>query len=78
MRIHLPVIRRSRPAQSGSAVVVILAMLAIMAILVASNTRTVNWLRAEVRLVDQRQTARLAASATNEVIHPLVNSAPAP
>jgi len=78
MRIHLPASHRPRPARSGSAVVVILAMLAIMAILVASNTRTVNWLRAEVRLVDQRQIARLAASATNEVTHPLLNPSPAP
>jgi len=78
MRIHLPASHRSRPARSGSAVVVILAMLAIMVILVTSNTRTINWLRAEVRLVDQRQTARLAASATNEITHPLLNSAPAP
>jgi hypothetical protein len=78
MKIHLPASHLSRPARSGSAVIVILAMLGIMALLVASNTRTVNWLRAEVRLVDQRQTARLAASATNDVTHPLVNPAPAP
>ena len=78
MRIHLPASHRPRPSQSGFVVIVILAMLAIMAILVASNTRTVNWLRAEVRLVDQHQTARLAASATNQVVHPLVNPATAP
>jgi len=71
---HLP----SRPAQSGSAVVVILAMLGIMALLVASNGRTLNWLRSEVLLVDQRQTARLAASATNEVSQSPANPAPAP
>jgi len=78
MRIQFPARPLSRPARSGSAVVVILAMLGIMALLVAANTRTINWLRTEVRLVDQHQTARLAASATNQVVHPLVNPATAP
>ena len=52
-----------RANQAGSAVIVMLAMLAVMALLVASNTRTINVLRTEVHLVDQRQTARLAAGA---------------
>ena len=60
----------------GSAVVIILAMLAIMTLLVAGNTRTVNWLRAEVRQVDRHETARLAASATNQVSRPVGNSNP--
>jgi hypothetical protein len=55
-----------------------MVMVVIMAMLVASNTRTVNWLRGEVRLVDKHETARLAASATNQVSHPLPNPATAP
>jgi hypothetical protein len=62
----------SRHARQGSAVI------AIMVMVVASNTRTVNWLRGEVRLVDKHETARLAASATNQVSHPLPNPATAP
>ena len=81
MRIQFPARPLSRPARSGSAVVVILAMLGIMALLVAANTRTINWLRTEVRLVDQHQIARLAASATsatNEITHPPGNPATTP
>ena len=51
----------ARRPERGSAVIVILALLAILVMLVAANTQTVRWARAEVRLVDQRQTARLAA-----------------
>ena len=68
----------ARPTRQGSAVVVILALLGIMTLLVAANTRTVNWLRAEVRLVDQRQTARLAASTTNSAARPPAPTTPAP
>ncbi len=68
----------ARHTRQGSAVIVILALLGIMTLLVAANTRTVNWLRAEVRLVDQLQTARLAASATNQVARPPAPTTPAP
>ena len=53
--------RRSRPSQSGSAVVVVFSLLVIMMILAAANTATLNWLRSEVRLVEKRQTMRMAA-----------------
>ena len=53
--------------QRGSAMILIVILLAIMVLLVTATTRTVYWLRAEVRLVDQRQTARLTASATNQL-----------
>jgi type II secretory pathway component PulK len=57
--------RPAQPSESGSAVIVILALLAVMVVVVTANTRTVNWLRNEVRLVDEHQTAQLAAGATN-------------
>ena len=65
MNTHYHNPRRRRKSPPGSAVVVVLAFLAIMVLLVASNTKTVNWLRAEVRLTDQRETARLGGSVTN-------------
>ena len=68
----------SRHARQGSAVIAIMVMVVIMAMLVASNTRTVNWLRGEVRLVDKHETARLAGSVTNQVSHPQSNPTPAP
>jgi hypothetical protein len=49
-----------------------------MVLLVAANTRTIHWLRTEVRLVDQRQTARLAASAGNPVAGAISNPTPNP
>lgn len=67
MKIQPLPFQRSRTGREGSAVIVMLALLATMVLLVAANTKTVNWLRAEVKLVDQHQTARLAASATNQV-----------
>jgi Tfp pilus assembly protein PilX len=65
MKIQPAQHRPARRPERGSAVVVILALLAILVLLVAANTQTVRWARAEVRLVDQRQTARLAAGAAN-------------
>jgi hypothetical protein len=56
--------------------ILIVVLLAIMVLLVTANTRTVYWLRAEVRLVDQRQTARLTASATNQMSAVTVTNPP--
>jgi hypothetical protein len=67
MKIQLPSSRPAPAARQGSAIIFILALLSIMLLLVAANTKTVSRVRQEVRLVDQRQTARLAASATNQV-----------
>jgi hypothetical protein len=78
MKIIFPHSQRKSAAEQGSAVIVILAFLSIMVILVAANTKTVNWLRAEVRLMDQRQTERLAASATNQVSVPTSLNQPTP
>jgi CBS domain containing-hemolysin-like protein len=50
----------ARQSRGGWAVLVILILLVIMVVFVAANTATVNWLRRQVRLVDERQTQRLA------------------
>lgn len=62
----LDAIRRAR--QRGTAVVVLLAMLAIMMILVAANGRTIFHLQRELRLIERQQVQRLNAAQTNAVI----------
>ena len=71
MKTQLLHSQRAGASRQGSAVIVMLALLSIMVLLMMANTRTVNQLRAEVKLVNQHQTARLAASATNQVTAPL-------
>jgi hypothetical protein len=66
MKTQLSHSRRGQKSRQGSAVIVMLALLAIMVVLVAVNTTTVNALRKEIKLVDQRQKARLAATNTNQ------------
>ncbi len=61
MKMILSPSRPARPARQGSAVIVVLALLAVMVLLVAANTQTVRWTRQEIKLVDERETARLAA-----------------
>ena len=58
---------RQRGRRSGSAVIVVLALLAIMLIYVAANLRTIASLGAELRLLDRQQVRRLqkATQATN-------------
>ena len=67
MRTLLP-IRRPPTAFSnerGSAVVVFLALLAIMLVLVAANSKTLVLLKKELRLVEHQQVQRLERSQTN-------------
>ena len=75
MKIQIHTSGPARHSLSGSAVIIILAMLATMVLLVVANSRTNKWLRNEVKLVDQRETARLAASLTNQPAGP---SSPTP
>lgn len=58
-----------RVAQQGSAVLVVLALLAIILIYVAYNVRMLHLLREEVRLVEKQQLRRLdaARAKTNRV-----------
>ena len=51
--------------QSGSAVLVFTALLAIMLILITANSSTLLHLHREMKLLDQRQAERLNASQTN-------------
>jgi type II secretory pathway component PulK len=56
-----------RPSrESGSAVIFVLILLFIVVVFVAANTVTLNTLRRQVKLVEQRQVQRLAQSVTNQ------------
>ena len=63
----------SRPPrrQSGSAVIVVMALLVIMLVYVAANIRTLSSLVRELRLLERQQTQRLQTAA------PRTNSPPA-
>jgi hypothetical protein len=70
MRINRTLIqgsRSSRSSRGGSAVLIVLVLLAFMVVLTAANTSTVNRLRDRVKIIDQRQTRRLAAYSTNAI-----------
>jgi len=56
-----PVVRRH--GHRGSAVFVVLVLLAAMTILVIANTHTLHALKEELRLLEQRQNQRLRAGA---------------
>ena len=53
---------RRRPRRAGSAVIVLLALLAIILIYVAANLRTLYSLSTELRLLERRQVQRLQVS----------------
>ena len=58
---------RPRRRQTGSAVIVVMALLAIILVYVAANLRTLNSLGRELKLLELQQTRRLqtAAPTTN-------------
>lgn len=60
--------RRARHSQAGSALVVVLAILALMMALLSANSHTLALLRQEIRKVEQRQLQRYG---TNLVTAPL-------
>jgi len=68
-RFTLYALRFTRPRrrQAGSAVIVVLALLAIILVYVAGNLRTLHSLGRELNLLDRQQTRRLqvATQATN-------------
>jgi len=78
MRISSALIHSTRSAREGSSVLIVLVLLALMVVLTAANTATVNRLRDRVKIVDQRQTRRLAAYSTNllHVAAPATNQPP--
>ena len=59
------VTNRRTSRTSGSAIVMILAVLAIMMILIAANSRTAWLLHQELRLIEHRQVSRWAVAPTN-------------
>ena len=74
----------SRPPrrQSGSAVIVVMALLALILIYVASNLRTLTNLGRELKLLERQQTRRLQAIAPNTNSPPAItistNATPKP
>ena len=54
--------------ERGSAVAVLLVMLAIMLILVAANGKTLLHLQKELRFIERQQTQRLNAAQTNAIV----------
>ena len=53
----------SRRKQNGSAVLIVLILLGILLMFIAGNTRTLNQLKREINLIEQKQLKRQAASA---------------
>ena len=65
---------RPRRRQSGSAVIVVMALLAILLVYVAGNIRTLSNLGRELRLLERQQTRRLQAAAQRTNSPPAVIS----
>lgn len=61
--MNLKLTQRSRQRQRGVSVLVIMALLACMAILIASNSSTLAVLKQELNAIDQRQQQRYEQSA---------------
>ena len=76
---------RPRRRQSGSAVIVVMALLTIIMVYIASNLRTINSLGRELKLLERQQIRRLQAAtqttdtppaatiSTNPVSRPITN-----
>jgi hypothetical protein len=64
----------SRPPrrQSGSAVIVVMALLALLLIYVAGNLRTINSLGRELKLLERQQTRRLQAATQKTNTPPVI------
>jgi hypothetical protein len=69
-----PVLSRCR--EQGSAVIVVMAILAILLIYLAANIRTLSNLKRELGVVERQQTNRLATASvrTNAVASPLAQT----
>jgi hypothetical protein len=65
MKILTPSNSRLRQRQSGMAVIVILALLALVLGFIAVNFQALSSLHGELKLIEQRQIRRLNHSATN-------------
>ena len=63
MKLPLAHARLHRGRHSGSAVIVVMALLAIILVYVAANLRTLYLLSAELRLLERQQIQRLQGAA---------------
>ena len=61
--------------QSGSAVIVVVALLAIMLVYVAANIRILSSLLRELRLLERQQTQRLQTAAPRTNLPPAITVA---
>ncbi len=69
---------RSADSQSGSAVVIFLALLAIMLVLVAANGKTLLLMKKELQLIEHKQVQRLERSQTNTASPTSLEAKPTP
>jgi hypothetical protein len=69
--------RVSRPPrrQSGSAVIVVIALLALILVYVAGNLRTINSLGRELKLLERQQTRRLQSATQKTNTLPVITVA---
>ena len=61
--------------ESGSAVIVVFALLAIILVYVAANLRTINSLGRELKLLERQQTRRLQAISQSTNVPPAITIA---
>ena len=74
-----PRLNPSRTArENGSAVLILITLLAVMLLLLTANSSALLHLHRELKLLDQRQLERLKASQTNVVTSVLAPEAPDP
>ena len=55
----------ARRRQRGSALIMMLGLIAMLLVIATANNQSVTWLRRELRIVEQQQLQRLNAGATN-------------
>jgi hypothetical protein len=65
--------KRIASSEQGSAVLVVVILIAIMMVYLASNVVSMNVLTSEIKLIEHSQQKRLAASVTNHLALPLTN-----
>jgi hypothetical protein len=61
--------------QSGSAVIVVIALLALILVYVAGNLRTINSLGRELKLLERQQTRRLQSATQKTNTLPVITVA---
>jgi hypothetical protein len=66
-------IRLLNRGQNGSAVIVVIAFLALLLIFVAGNLRMLHLLRNDLKVVERQQTNRLATTGLATNLPPIIN-----